>query len=84
MQNTDNKTINAKEIFTAEKELFEITQMIDYTQLEKNQQKELKDNLNRGYYKKQQSIIQLAGGVFRSAVHYMKFSVCFTADAFSV
>lgn len=52
MQNTDNKTINAKEIFTAEKELFEITQMIDYTQLEKNQQKELKDNLNRGYYKK--------------------------------
>ena len=47
MQNTDNKTINEKEIFTAEKELFEITQMIDYTQLEKNQQKELKDNLNR-------------------------------------
>ena len=23
-------------------------------------------------------------GVFRSAVHYMKFCVCFTADAFSV
>lgn len=52
MCENNKKTLTGKDVFIAEKELFEITQEVKYTELEKSQQKEFKENLNPKNYKK--------------------------------